>query len=136
MRRTRTAPPLIGGPYQTPHVKSGQTITCTLRGEVEVDGLTEDVPIPWPFIAGIARVRSLILCADLVRAVEQESVQAVAHHWGVSRYLVHRWRRALGVARFNEGTQARWRDLASQRLDREARRRGGRASVIARKEGK
>lgn len=35
-------------------------------------------------MAASYRTNSLILCADLVRAVREESVQAVAHHWGVT----------------------------------------------------
>jgi len=59
--------------------------------------------IQWPTAKTKAR-RSLILCGDLVRAVRSESNMAVAHHWGVSVYVVTKWRRALGVAPMNEGS--------------------------------
>lgn len=53
------------------------------RRLVKVDGLT-DAPVIWP-VTQKAGPRSLILCGDLVRAVQTESVPAVAAHWGVGR---------------------------------------------------
>ena len=49
--------------------------------------------------------KSLILCGDLVRAVQRESVEAVSHHWDVCRAVVQKWRKVLGVEEFNEGTR-------------------------------
>ena len=45
---------------------------------------------------------------ELARAVQVESVEAIVYHWGVSRYKVRRWRHALGVDRFNDGTLDLW----------------------------
>lgn len=111
--------PILLHDYRTPRVKPGHTIACQVRGEVEVDGLTEGSrstaepwPIAWPYVAQIGGRRSLILCGDLVKAVRREGVSAIAKAWGVSRDQVHTWRRALGVPRFNEGTRATWTILA------------------------
>ena len=46
----------------------------------------------------------MILCGGLAEAVRCESVSAVAAHWGVAKETVWRWRKALGVPFFNEGT--------------------------------
>lgn len=96
------------GRYRTPRVKPGHFISDAVAGEVQVDGITEDVPIPWPYIARVGTQKTLILCADLTKAVNRESVAAVAYHWGVSRWTVRRWRRALGVGRWTEGTKRIW----------------------------
>ena len=132
MPRKPAAPALIAGPYAPPKCKAGRPLACRLRGDVIVAGLT-DAPIAWPYTAGVGGQRKLILCGDLERAVQTESVQALCHHWGVSRWLVQDWRRALGVGRFTEGTTELWRRLAPSRLDTEARRKGQAAAVEARR---
>jgi hypothetical protein len=68
-----------------------------------VGGLT-DAPIQWPYGRRPGGRPSLILCEDLVRAVEAESSSAVAHHWGVSLSTVHQWRKALDVPKWTPGT--------------------------------
>lgn len=120
---------LIGGPYRTPRVKPGHAVACLMRGEVEVDGLTagpgttaEGVPLAWPYVEGVAGKRSLILVGDLVKAVRRESVSAICRAWGVSRWQVRDWRRALGVGRYNEGTRVLWRSLAGKLHRRAAKK--------------
>src|ERR1041385_1405770 len=49
--------------------------------------------------------KSLILCGDLTWAVKRESVEAVSYQWDVCRAVVQKWRKALGVEEFNEGTR-------------------------------
>ena len=39
-----------------------------------------------------------ILCGDLVRAVCEEDELTVAHYWGVTRYIVEQWKRAISGA--------------------------------------
>ena len=94
------------GPYHSPQVEICQTVECARYGEVQVVGWSEG-PLPWPQ-CHFSGPRSLILLADLAVAVERESARAVALAWGVSRASVWQWRRALNVARANEGTSARW----------------------------
>ena len=83
------------GPYRAPYVRRGRRIMCVLRGEVLTDGMT-DARIPWP-IGMAGRTRSIVLCGDLEKAVERESLQAIMHWWGVSHATVRKWRRALKV---------------------------------------
>lgn len=130
-RRTPLPPPqLLGGPYQAPRCRVGRPLSCAVRGDVRVAGIT-DAPIQWPY----ARVGQgggtpvPIVTADLVRAVQTEAAQAVAHHWGVSRWTVMRWRRALGVGRMTPGTVAVWRESIARKLPPRARRRGGRTTA-------
>lgn len=108
-------PPLVGGPYRAVRVRPGHTVVCLIRGEVEVHGVTEgarstaDGPLAWPYVEpcpGTGRL-TLLLLGDLARAVRVESVQAVCHYWGVSRYTVRRWRRALGVGVLNASRRHR-----------------------------
>jgi transposase-like protein len=58
-----------------------------------------DAPISWPMTRNSrgCAVLSLVLCGDLVRAMQRESGVAIAHHWGVSKETVWVWRKALGV---------------------------------------
>jgi hypothetical protein len=119
---------LLFGPYQMPRCKVGGWLTCHMRGRVKVEGLT-DAPIMWPYTrqrSGVGRP-ILILCGDLVRAVERESEMALLHWWGVSTTTVTKWRKALNVVRVNEGTRelfSRWghetlsrEDIARKRLE-------------------
>jgi len=59
----------------------------------------------------------LILYGDLVRAAKREALIAVAHHWGVGQTTVWKWRKSLGVQRWNEGSTQRERDWAMSRDD-------------------
>lgn len=115
---------LLHGPYRPPRCRVGRTLCCELRGDVRVTGYS-DGPLPWPAghaLGGSGRGKpALILCGDLVKAVLRESNLAVAHHWGVTSQTVTLWRRALDVPVHNEGTKRLWRDLAPDRLSREAR---------------
>ncbi|HWB10517.1 MAG TPA: hypothetical protein VG826_14910 [Pirellulales bacterium] len=90
------------GPYRTPKFKYGARVMDEIRGEVEIVAL-HDGPIPWP-VGKRGRVRALILCGDLARAVRHEANIVVQHWWGVKHATVRKWRRALGVAPTNAGT--------------------------------
>ena len=92
---------LLYGPYGPPRTRRGRFLPCELRGKVKVGGYS-DGPIPWP---KKWRTRSLILCGDLVRAVQHESAFAVAHHWAVCADIVSKWRRALEVEPITAGTR-------------------------------
>jgi len=92
---------LLYGPYRPPRPRRGKFLICEMRGTVKV-GNYSDGPIPWPMKW---RTRSLILCGDLVRAVQQESALAVAHHWAVCTDIVSKWRRSLEVEPITAGTR-------------------------------
>ena len=89
------------GPYTPPAVKVGATVHDEYYGDVMVEGTT-NTPIPWPgFHCKRGRHKGLmpILFAGLVRAVAEEDEVAVAHSWGVTRYMVNEWKRASLAAR-------------------------------------
>jgi hypothetical protein len=109
---------LLHGPYHPPRYRVGTPLFCEMRGSATVRGISAG-RIPWPETTPSphgAGVRCLILCGDLVRAVKQESNQAVAYWWGVSGQTVTQWRKALGVQPRNEGTMRLYRDWAPERL--------------------
>src|SRR5438046_2753657 len=83
---------LLHGPYRMPRCKVRGFLQCQMRGKVRVTSIA-DSPISWPCCGNGGR----ILCGDLVKAVNRESGQAVAHWWGVSPQTVTIWRNALGV---------------------------------------
>src|SRR5438105_11769827 len=91
---------LLYGPYLPPEIPPDELLFCEMRGYLRV-GKWSDAPIPWP---KRWRANSLILCGDLVRAVKQESVDAVSYHWGVCRGCVLHWRKALGIKELTPGT--------------------------------
>ena len=105
--RVVLSPPRFeSGPYLSPLVRIGDEVLCAHYGQVVVVGWSEG-PLLWP-LCHISGPRSLILFADLERAVMVESAQSVAIAWGVSRVSVHKWRQTLEVERVNAGTTARW----------------------------
>jgi hypothetical protein len=100
------------GAYRTPRFRYGRKVRCAVRGEVEVVGLHE-APIPWP-VGKRGRAKALVVFKDLARAVRRESEVAIAHHWGVDKQTVGKWRKALGVGRVTEGTSRRLSDHARE----------------------
>ena len=118
---------LLHGPYAAPKRRVGRRLYCQLRRrEVRVDGLT-DSPTSWPFTRPRGP-RSLTLCGERVRAVRTESASGVAAHWGVAMTTVWKWRRALGVPCFTEGTRRLYQDVIPEKVDLEALAEARRAS--------
>jgi DNA-binding Xre family transcriptional regulator len=97
---------LLGGPYEPPPVRVGQRLRCVLNGpDVRVCGWS-DGPAPWPMgRVGHGGRGAYIITDALARAVRAESAAAISHWLGVSIGTVSKWRRALGVPPFNEGTR-------------------------------
>jgi hypothetical protein len=89
------------GPYRTPLFRYGQRVQDELRGLVRIVGSTAGL-IPWP-IGRQGRSKAIVLYKGLARAVRREAAAAVMHAWNVGPATVNKWRRALGVARWNEG---------------------------------
>ena len=110
------------GPYFPPQVEIGDEIECALYATVRVVGWSQG-PLPWPQ-CHISGPRSLILFGDLERAVRVESARAVSIAWGVSEFSVHKWRRALEVARVNAGSKARWSSNVSKVISRAQNKSG------------
>ena len=71
---------------------------------------------------GPGRTLLPILCGDLVRAVCEEDELTVAYYWGVTRYMVEQWKRAISGAKDSNGVFA---GLAFKRNDPEFRKRFG-----------
>jgi hypothetical protein len=94
---------LLFGPYRTPRCKVGKKLTCEVRGDVEVKAIS-DGRIPWPMTRRGRSRLTMIVCGGLAEAVRRESVAAVCHWWGVGVTTVWKWRKALGVEQYNEGT--------------------------------
>jgi hypothetical protein len=88
---------LLYGPYKAPRVRIGSELECAMRGPVRVKCFSAG-PVKWPCLHRGGRP-GFILCGDLVRAVQTESLAAVEKGWGVRRQTVVRWRKALGVGR-------------------------------------
>lgn len=99
------------GPYYSPPVQIGDWVECARFGSVRIIGWSEG-PLPWPQCRRSSSP-SMVLFADLERAVKCESVQAVALAWGVWGPMVSVWRRVLKVKRMNAGTYARWQENIS-----------------------
>lgn len=114
------------GPYRAPAVNVGTVLHDEMRGEIAVEGFT-DALIPWPGAnypkgRGLERGLLPILCGDLVRAVCEEDELAVAHYWGVTRYMVEQWKRAISGAKTADGV---FTGLALKRGNLEFRRKFG-----------
>lgn len=126
-------PKLLGGPYAMPRCRVGKPLFDTIRGDLVVATIT-DTPIPWPFGRVSRACRGApILTGDLERAVRVESNQAIQYYWGVSRWTVERWRRALGVERMNPGTAAVWKELSASKVQSARARRRARSPAARRK---
>lgn len=120
---------LVKGPYRSVRAKVGVPIADRIRGEVTPDGITEGhrstadgVPLAWPYTTGPGGSITLVVCADMERAVRIESVQAVAQIWGVHRKTAYRWRRALGVGRATPGTRMEMAKASMSRRDRRSKK--------------
>jgi hypothetical protein len=116
--------PWHAGPYRPPVVKVGTVLHDEYRGDVTVDGMT-DAPISWPgskYSKGRHESLLPILCGDLVRAVCEEEELTVSHYWGVTRYMVEQWKRAVAGAKDSNSV---FFNLTMKRSDPEFRKRFG-----------
>ena len=105
--------------YRTPVYSRGELVYCHLRKcHVEVGGYT-DALIPWPRAKKTGRA-SLILCDDLVKAVQTESEIAIAHWWDVGLVTVWKWRKALNVHPVTPGTEKLYQGYYHEKLPEKA----------------
>ena len=115
---------LLGGPYLAPDVRPGDWLEDAERGSVQVGGYTETARIPWPRLKKTGKA-SLILCGDLIRAVQTESALAIGYWWGVSGVVVARWRKVLGISQTgSEGSLQLYRKYTQQKLPEAVAARG------------
>lgn len=95
------------GPYHPPALRRGDRATCLFRdGDVIITGWS-DAHIPWPRCRRLdthGGGSGLLVDEELARAIRLESSLAIQHWFGVDYSVVWRWRKALGVQRFNEGS--------------------------------
>jgi hypothetical protein len=98
---------LLHGPYLAPRLSKGDRAHCHLRDATVVVTSISNARVPWP------RCRDpqcrggsgLLVDDELLRALRTEAAVAVAYWWGVPSTRVSKWRRALGVERFTEGSR-------------------------------
>jgi hypothetical protein len=103
---------LLFGPYEPPVINRGFLVDA-VRGKVPF-GKFSNALIPWPKFKkrGKGGSGGFVLCGDLLRALEQESLPAISHHWGVCRGTVGNWKRALNLS---DPTHT-WRTPGAERL--------------------
>jgi hypothetical protein len=105
-RRTEDRIRLLHGPYHAPALSVGDRANCLYRNcDVIVTSWT-DAPISWPRCKRtIGKGHpSLLVDAELVRAICTEGAATVGYWWGISSSVVHDWRKAFGVGLDNPGT--------------------------------
>jgi hypothetical protein len=129
------------GTYQTPKCKIGQRVLCQARGTVEIIRLSSG-RIQWPIavVPGVGG-RSMVLYADLERAVRRETPSAIMHWWGVGSNTVWQWRKALGVKNTPAETARRKKNgkanvKAIRAMHATARDPGRRAKIATARRGK
>lgn len=93
------------GPYHSPRVKVGETIQCEMRGLVVVHDWSDRGAIMWPRCKS-GKKSALILCGDLVNALQHESALAVAAYWSVSLTRITVWKRCINAPARTDGTAA------------------------------
>jgi hypothetical protein len=111
---------LLHGPYTPPSLRRGDKATCFYRdGDVVITGWS-DGRIPWPRCRRLdthGGGSGLLVDEELARAVRLESEAAICYWFGVNYSFVWRWRKALGVERFNEGSAKLRKGLNAQIAD-------------------
>lgn len=95
---------------------------CEIRGMVEVRGW-HDAPIMWPLTWEPRKRRTLIVTGDLIRALENESVTAICHHWSVGRTTMQRWKAALKIGHTERSKEIRREICGSMAQDEHANER-------------
>jgi hypothetical protein len=96
---------LLHGPYRAPRLRVGARAMCLYRDCLVVVTSWTDGLISWPRGLPVGRMGhpSIVVTEELARAIRVESAAAIQHWWGVSDGVIHRWRKALGVTRTNNG---------------------------------
>ena len=104
----------VAGPYVPP---AGDVLHDEMLGEVEVLGHSKK--LHWPLTMYRGQLIP-VLCEGLVRAVCEETEQAVAHYWEVTTNIVNRWRMTLAGCKESSCVHTA---LALKRYDPEFRKK-------------
>jgi hypothetical protein len=110
---------LLHGPFQAPPLRVCDRATCLYRDcDVVVTSWTA-APISWPRCKRVTGKGhpSLLVDAELLRAIRSEGTATVCHWWGASPHVVRRWRMAFGVGLDNPGTRHLIRAAAQKGAD-------------------
>jgi len=144
MKRPPTIP-VLHGSYAQPALRRGDRTYCLVRDCLLVVTSWSDAPISWPRGCRLPKrcrgFPSLIVDEELARAIQHESAAAIIYWWGVSKFTVIKWRKALDATRKNNaGSQilihaatAKARDVANQHGPTEEYRRKQRNHMIRRR---
>jgi hypothetical protein len=117
--RTEDRLRLLHGPYQAPALSVGDRAACLYRDcDVVVTSWT-DAPISWPRCKRAAGKGhpSLLVDAELVRAIRTEGAATVGYWWGATAHVIRRWRMACGLGLDNPGTRHLIRAAAQKGAD-------------------
>jgi hypothetical protein len=79
---------LLHGPYRAPRLHVGDRATCHYRDCLVVVTAWTDAPISWPRALPVGGMGhpSILVNAELARAVRHESAAAIRYWWGVVRH--------------------------------------------------
>jgi hypothetical protein len=109
---------LLFGPYTVPRLRRGDRADCLNHDTtVRITGWT-GARVAWPLCRPVDRPRgqpTILLDEELARAVRHESAAAIRYWWGVSVFVVWRWRKILGVSRTNNEGSVRLIQAAADR---------------------
>jgi hypothetical protein len=114
------------GPYRLPALRRGDRSTCLYRdSDVVITGWSNG-RISWPRCRRLdtrGGGSGLLVDEELARAIRLESSLALQYWFGVNYSVVCRWRKALGVERFNEGSARLRKDPNAEIADDLRRKR-------------
>jgi hypothetical protein len=105
---------LLFGPYRTPRFKYGDVVTCEIRGDVKIVGLTA-ARIPWPKCRSGKRSRAIILYGALAEGVTP--IGSAARTWQRPFTAPRRPTRADNDRRAQSGTAGRRSRICTERHD-------------------
>jgi hypothetical protein len=122
---------LLYGPYHAPALSVGDRAACLYRDCAVIVTSWPDAPISWPRCKRMTGKGhpSLLVDAELLRAIRTEGAATVGYWWGASSSVVHDWRTAFCVGLDSPGTLHLIRAAAQKGADTlhkaaEARRKG------------
>jgi len=100
---------LLHAPYDPPPLKRGDRATCLYRDcDVVITSWT-DARISWQSCRALHHKRGrpgLLVDSQLLRAIQTESEAAIVYWFGVSPFLVWKWRKAFGIGQWEtEGSR-------------------------------